>query len=115
MYTGALPEITNRETWDLAFYLYDNEVGPEEYIDLSDAVITLTLRDRNDCQVLTASSDSGQIIITDDPGIFELNFADGDLARLCGTYSVGIRVHANDKTRELVRGTISILEGLDRQ
>lgn len=115
MYTGSLGTISNRETWDQAIQLYDSTIGPDAYIDLTGASITMTIRDqRNKCHVITASS-PGQITITGDPGVIQLNFSDTDLNNLCGTYDVGIRLHANGITRELFRGTVSILEGYDRQ
>lgn len=122
-----LPAVTNRETWDQAFYLYDREVGSSEYIDLTGAVVTITLSARrsNNCDygdsnyqptpALTGSSVTGEIIFPEN-GTFQLNFTPAQMSALrAKTYDVGIRLTANDITRELFLGTLPILEGIDTQ
>jgi hypothetical protein len=116
MLTGSLPPITNRETWDLAFELYDDDVGPTEYIDLTSAVVTLTVADDSGCAVLKASSTSNDVITFSNKGVVQVRFTPSQVGALCPrTYQVGIRVALNGITKELFLGSIAVLEGIDRQ
>lgn len=112
MYYGSLPDIDNNVTWDEALYFYDDET--DQPIDLTGALITMTITDNNDCKVLTGSTTEGTIVLSNQVGTFQFNFNDTALNRLCGTYNVDIRMSRDGITRKLFRGTINIIEGTDR-
>jgi hypothetical protein len=80
-------------------------------IDFTGALVTLTVKDENDCQRLTASIGSG---ITQPVGTtLEVLFTDEQMKALCpGSYKIGAVYQLNGETNQLFHGTVSIYDGV---
>ena len=116
MYIGALEATANQATWDGQIQLIDVDDG--EFIDITDCSITMTVADQKSKSiVLTGSTAAGEITMPED-GVFAWRFSKDRMSALCaGTYDVGIRISDEDEeiTRQLVIGTVQVLDGIDRQ
>lgn len=114
MYVGSLPVVSNREDWQQAITLVDADTG--ETIDISLCSITLTVRDfKNKITTLTGSTDGGEVTLPD-VGTFMWNFPASRMGALCQLqYEVGVRISQDDRTAQLLIGTVEVLEGIDQQ
>jgi hypothetical protein len=115
MYVGTLTSVSNREDWEMAFQLWDKEA--DEYIDITGCVVTLTVADERDCSILTGSS-AGSYVTLEGDGIIRAIFPAASMSNVCaGTYKVGVRITKESipKTVQLFVGTLSVVEGVDRQ
>jgi hypothetical protein len=114
MYTGSLPPVSNAETWQDARRLIDSETGDNIIID--DCNVTLTVKEQNNGRaVLTGSSDGGEITFPEE-GVFMWEFSVDQMKAFCaGTYDIGVRISRDGITRQLVIGTLTILDGIDKQ
>lgn len=114
MYTGSLPDQSNRADWQEAVILTDFETG--ELIDISLCSITMTVRDmEHQCVVLTGSTDAGDITLPED-GTFMWLFTTDRMAGLYpGPYEVGVRISQDDQVIQLIIGRVNIKEGIDTQ
>ncbi|MEY9239183.1 hypothetical protein ABIF68_006802 [Bradyrhizobium japonicum] len=113
MYTGYFATASNRGDWSEAIVLTDAESG--DVIDISACRVTLTVRDDNGRNVLKASTDDGSITLPD-LGTFQWDFSDDQMSGLCpGAYGVGVRISQDDRTVQLVIGSVNVMEGIDDQ
>lgn len=113
MYTGFFATTSNRADWSEAIVLTDAESG--ELIDISGCRVTLTVSDENKCARLTASTDDGTITLPD-VGTFQWDFPATQMGGLCpGAYSVGVRISQDERTAQLVIGSVNVMEGIDTQ
>lgn len=113
-YIAALRQ-SNRATWRDIIEISDSETG--EMIDLTDARITMTVRDQNGGQRLTASTDDGSINVMN-LGRAEFSFSKDQMSGLCaGSYSIGARVQRETEgdVEQILEGSVYIYEGIDRQ
>jgi hypothetical protein len=102
---GSLPAASNRADWSEVFEIYDDETG--EAIDLSDAMISLQLRD--DCRIIDAS------ILIVDLGKFEASFAKSQLYNLCAaTYEVGCTLTRDGVITQEFIGALPVMDGVVR-
>ena len=114
MYGGSFDSQSNRADWEGSIYLYDGDVGADEYIDLTGCTVTLSLRNERDGLELSATTDDATITFPDN-GYISWVFTASQMASLCpGTYKVGIRISRDDKTMQLLIGTLPIVEGVDQ-
>ena len=120
MYTGQFATISNRATWaSPTCELVDDQNGTTT--DLTDPALTVdivvtigTLLDGccnyPNVALATASIANGKVMIPG-PG-FHWIFEDTDLSGLCaGTYKFGIKVTIDGSIKDIVIGTIAVLEG----
>lgn len=114
MYEGSLEPVSNREDWQFSMLLWDSEEN--EFIDISGCTVTITVRDqRNKSDVLLGSTTSGEITLPEN-GVFEVLFPAERMGALCAaTYDVGLRIKNDDRTVQLVIGTVQVREGIDQQ
>ncbi|WP_445215458.1 hypothetical protein ACKWRH_23550 [Bradyrhizobium sp. Pa8] len=113
MYTGYLAPQSNRSDWTETILLEDTESG--EVIDLTGCRVTLTVRDENRCARLTADSDAGTITFPD-VGMFTWDFDHNTMRGLCaGAYQVGVRISRDERTVQLIIGSVNVMEGIDDQ
>jgi len=113
-YIAALRQ-SNRATWRDIIEISDSETG--DLIDLTDARITMTIRDQNGGQRLTASTDEGSINVIE-LGRAEFSFTKDQMGGLrTGSYSIGARVQRepDGDVEQLLEGSVYIFEGVDRQ
>jgi hypothetical protein len=117
MITGTLEAVSNCETWTDTIEFIDDETG-EPFFDYSDSAthpseITLKLRDQySGNTVLSISMTGGDIVLADD-GIAEFTVdADSMAAIAAKTYTVGILYTFDDITKQLILGSLPVLEGL---
>lgn len=114
MYIGSLSPVSNREDWQEAITLTDEDSG--ELIDISACSITMTVRDvKNKCVVLKGSTDHGEITLPE-AGTFMWSFLATAMGALCqAEYEVGVRISQDDRTAQLIIGTVNVMEGIDQQ
>jgi hypothetical protein len=116
MYTGSLATVSNTATWQFARTLKDDET--DENVIIDDCIVTVTVREQNNgSQRLVASSEDGSIFFPEE-GVFQWKFTVAQMQTLCpGTYDVGVRISDKDKevTEPLIVGTITVIDGIDRQ
>ena len=129
MYYGHVSTASNRADWQEACVLTDQDTG--ELIDISGCRVMLTLAvpNRNMSSgyytnysdypnasaVLKGSTDSGEITLPD-MGTFEWTFTAVQMAGLVqGEYVIGVRISQDDRTVQLIVGTVNVVEGIDNQ
>ena len=118
MLTGTYPEpTTNAETWQGTIEFFDDETGEPYFIYSNSAThpteITLKLRDEsNGSTVLEISLTGGEIVLADD-GIAEFTVAATTMDDLePKTYTVGVLYTYDGITKQLILGSLPVLEGL---
>ena len=127
MYYGHVSTASNRADWQEACVLTDQETG--ELIDISQCRVMMTVtraaprstvsssyaEEYNSGPALTGSTDDGTITLPD-VGTFEWLFSATRMAGLCqGEYVIGVRISQDDRTAQLIIGTVSVVEGIDNQ
>lgn len=124
MYYGHVSTASNRADWQEAVVLTDQDTG--DLIDISLCRITMTLTDLprdpgafgysySGSAVLTGSTDSGEITLPD-VGTFQWWFTPTRMAALRqGEYQIGVRISQDDRTVQLIVGTVNVVEGIDTQ
>ena len=129
MYYGHVSTASNRADWQEACVLTDQETG--ELIDISLCRVTMTVTraasrstvsssyaeefHSGSGPALTGSTDDGTITLPD-VGTFEWLFPATRMAGLCqGEYVIGVRISQDDRTAQLIVGTVSVVEGIDNQ
>jgi hypothetical protein len=130
MYYGHVSSTSNREDWQEACVLTDMDTG--ELIDISLCRVTMTVmksaRNPNSYAadgyygrvnpgaiVLQGSTDSGEITLVD-VGTFQWTFTKDQMAGLPqGEYKMGVRISQDDRTVQLIIGTVNVDEGIDWQ
>jgi len=128
MYYGHVSTASNRADWQEAVVLTDADTG--ELIDISLCRVTMTLirmpRNPNnpyrdgyygyDCgPLLKGSTDTGEITLPD-VGTFMWTFTAAQMAALSqGEYQIGVRISQDDRTAQLIVGTVNVVEGIDMQ
>jgi hypothetical protein len=114
MRTGTLPPVSNSETWTDTITLYDDETG--ETLDTGDVTaFSIKLRDTNGSIALEGDLTSGHVaaagVSTD--GTFEFTFSADEMGALnAKTYEAGILITASGITRQIILGSLPVLEGL---
>lgn len=112
MYTGALPAVSNRETWSLSIAVTDDAGAA---VDLTGATIKIGVREPDAMSAfITYTSGDGKLSITDAVGgIFALN-TDLDPATFPpGMYEVGVVIKLVSGTkRTLIVGTLPVVDGV---
>jgi hypothetical protein len=115
MLTGTLEPVSNAETWQDNIEFYDDETG-DAYSLASATEITLKLRDRESgSTVLSGSMTGGEIDIVGAAadGVVQFTFAASTMSALDPkTYEVGVLLSTSSLTRQLILGTLPVLEGL---
>ena len=100
---------SNKADWTFDITATDVDTGLA--IDFTGALVTLTVKDENDCQRLTASIGSGitQPVAT----TLEVLFTDEQMKALCaGSYKIGAVYQLNGETNQLFHGTVSVYDGV---
>ena len=112
MYTGALPAVSNRETWTLSVTVTD-DVGAA--VDLTGAVVTIGVREPEALQPrVTYTSGDGKLAIATPAtsGIFALN-ADLDPSLFPpAMYEVGVMIKIAGVKRTLIVATLPVVDGV---
>ncbi|MBR0882483.1 hypothetical protein ABIF65_004125 [Bradyrhizobium japonicum] len=113
MYTGYFATTSNRGDWSEAIMLADAESG--DIIDITGCRVTLSVADEQGGVRLKASTDDGSITLPD-VGTFQWDFDENQMSGLCpGAYNVGVRISRDDRTVQLVIGSVNVMEGIDQQ
>ncbi len=113
-FVGALDPISNKTGWLADFELDDADAGGP--IDLTGASIVVEARDPfRGMIVLSATTTNGWITITD-TGVFRVNVPPSETQKVCaGTYEVGATITLNGESRQLIIGTLPIMDGVVTQ
>jgi hypothetical protein len=100
---------SNKADWAFDISATDADSGVD--IDFTGALVTLTVKDENNCQRLTASIGSG---ITQPTGlVLEVKFTASQMEALCpGAYKVGAVYSLNGDINQIFSGTVSVYDGV---
>lgn len=112
MYIASLEAVSTREDWTVPVEVTDPDT--DDAIDITDAEITLSVRDKKTkVQLLTATVGSG-ITIDDGPaGMFSWTFTASQMGALCeGVHEVGVVIEVNSVKTQLLIGTVPVLDGI---
>lgn len=114
MKTGPLDPISNKETWEETVNVYTDDGTPFDLTDVTE--ITIKVRDpKSTSIVLQGSMTGGEIDIVGDEvdGTFEFTFSADTMSGLSAkTYEVGCLLSTATVTRQIILGTLPVLEGL---
>ena len=113
MYTGALPAVSNRETWSLSVTVTDDTGAA---VDLTGSVVTIGVREPESLQPkVTYTSGDGKLVIATPAtsGVFALN-ADLDPSLFPpAMYEVGVIIRlASGVKRTLIVATLPVMDGV---
>ncbi len=113
-FVGTLDPISNKAGWRADFELDDADAGGP--IDIGGASIVIEVRDpRSGLLALSATTGNGKVTILD-TGVFEIDVAPAETQRLgAGTYEVGATITLNGESRQLIIGTLPIMDGVVTQ
>jgi hypothetical protein len=114
VYTGALPAVSNRETWTLSVTVTNGDNGTA--VDLTGAVVTIGVREPEALMPrVTFTSGDGRLAILAPAtnGVFLLN-ADLDPSLFPpAMYEVGVMIKlAGGTKRTLIVATLPIMDGV---
>ena len=100
---------SNKADWTFDITATDADTGLA--IDFTGALVTLTVKDENDCQQLPATIGSG---ITQPVGTtLEVLFTASQMEALCpGAYKIGAVYSLNGEINQLFHGTVSVYDGV---
>ena len=113
-FIGALDPISNRTGWLHDFALDDADAGTP--VDITGASIVIEVRDPHSGWIaLCATTRNGKIAIVD-AGVFRVSVDPSDTQLLrAGTYEVGATITLNGESRQLIIGTLPVLDGVVTQ
>ena len=113
-FVGTLDPISNKTGWLADFELDDADAGGP--VDVTGASIVIEVREPHTGWIaLSATTANGQITIID-TGVFEVNVPAGETQRLrAGTYQVGATITLNGESRQLIIGTLPVMDGVVTQ
>lgn len=110
MYRGQVAEISNREDLELLYQLIDDDTA--EPIDLTEATIVARISDQSNCTIIDASLTDGKITLVEDTTM-RIFIPVDEVGSLCpGTYIVGVTVENADTTKQLIAGTLAVVNGI---
>jgi hypothetical protein len=110
MYSVAFPEQSNRASWAFIGLITDLDDNP---IDLTGLTLVFSIRDKNGCPRLTATTDDGSITLLD-IGQFRWFFTLQQMSSLCvGTFSCGMTLETADQSQtvQLFTGRLPVIDG----
>lgn len=114
MFSGALPQATNRQSWSEVIEVIDMETGePDDISDVDE--ITFAVREAGGSSpILTLTLEDGITLIDDDEDSkFQIDVTVDQMRTLCrGTYEVGITMEVQGETVPLFAGTWPIIDGV---
>jgi len=110
VFQGKLDPVSNREDWTYVVEIDDEDDNP---VDLTDAAISVTIRDPRYRSVALAGSTADGSITVLDTGVFRIAFAAARLQPMrADTYEVGVVLVQNGVTVQLVLGLLPIVDGI---
>ena len=112
MYTGSLGTVANNEDWQQVVELINRDNCAS--VDLTGASIVFSVTAPGECRpAVTASTAAGTVDIASPPDQFVARFTAEQLGRLCpGTHGVRCDVFVQNVNTRLIRGTVSITNGI---
>jgi hypothetical protein len=100
---------SNKADWAFDISATDADNGTD--INFTGALVTLTVKDENGCQRLTATIGSGITLILS--LTLEVKFTAAQMETLCpGAYKVGAVYSLNGEINQLFSGTVSVYDGV---
>jgi len=100
---------SNKADWAFDITATDADTGSD--ISFTGALVTLTVKDENDCQRLTATIGSG--ITQPTALVLEVLFTAAQMQTLCaGAYKIGAVYSLNGEINQIFTGTVSVYDGV---
>lgn len=115
MYSGSLPQASNRQSLTEVFELIDAETGEAAGIADADDIIFSVRRKGCSSPSLTLTLGNGITLIDDDSdGAFQVDMTAAQMRSLHApdTYDVGITIVLQGETVQLFAGTWPIIDGV---
>lgn len=113
MLIATLPPVSNRADWIDVAEFTDEQTG--ELVKIDDCRIVMTLRDENDCQATSATTDDGTVQFIS-IGVAQFTFSRAVMSSLQpGAYQVGATISRDDQTTQYLIGTVPIVDGVVRR
>lgn len=112
-FSGILDPVATSAGWSQLLEILDQETG--ERVELAGAGILVEVRDRSCGAVaLSAGTDNGKVSVVD-TGTVQISVPADETKRLRpGTYDVGAVLTLNDETRQLIIGSLPVVDGIVR-
>src|SRR4051794_32552835 len=110
-FSGTLDSASNRAGWVQIIEIQDEDTG--DAIDISGASIIVEVRDPiSRYIVISATTDNGSVTIVD-TGVFQIS-VDPSVMRCiqAKAYEIGATITINGETRQLIVGTLPIVDGI---
>ena len=113
-FNGTLDPVSTRAGWTQLFEIVDQDTG--EPVDLTGASIVVEVRHpHRGAVVLSATSANGKVSLVD-VGTIQLSIAPAETQCLApGSYDVGATIALNGETRQLIIGSLPIVDGIVSQ
>lgn len=115
MYSGPLPEISNRADWKYQIRLIDADTG--ETVDFTGCTMAIAVRDDNGSVVLSGAlsipASTSDKITVPEIGVAQIWFTPADVRNLvAGSYSAGITITGSGQTMQLLAGSVPVVDGV---
>ncbi len=106
MLLGSVHTASNRSDFHLVYDL--SSVDDDTPVDLTGAVLTVTIRDEAGCERITVSTSTGDVTTPDDGTIYVLVPVATFSALKAGRYTVSVVMTRDGLTEELARNYLTI-------
>lgn len=108
-YVATFDQQSNKA--DFKFQISATDVDTGDQINFTGAAVSCSIKDKNDCSLVTISIDGGGIALVD-PYTLEFLFTKAQVGNYCGHYKIGCVFELNDETDQLFIGTVSFYDGV---
>jgi len=113
-FVGALDPVSNKAGWMADYELDDADTG--EAIDIAGASIVVEARDPATGRIVLSATTSNGLVTIVDTGVFRVNVPARETQRVrAGTYEVGATITLNGESRQLIIGTLPVMDGVVTQ
>lgn len=111
MNTGSLDAVTNRETFQIECQLIDMETG--EPLTLTGGTVVFEVRERGCGSAVLSATNGDGVEFADDDLTMQITFSESSMNSLCArTYDVGLTFTRDDVTRQVIAGTLPVIDGV---
>jgi hypothetical protein len=110
-FCGTLDPVATSAGWTQLLEILDQETG--EPVELAGASLLVEVRDRRcGAVVLSAGTDNGKVSVVDS-GTVQISVPADETKRLrADTYDVGAVLALNGETRQLIIGSLPVVDGI---
>lgn len=111
MFGGSLDAASNRETFQREFQIVDTETG--EAITLTGGTVVFEIREPGCTSALLSATNDDGVEFIDDDLTMQITFSEDDMDGLCArSYEVGMTFTRDGITRQVIAGTLPVMDGV---